>query len=55
MTALTFDTLKFANRLDTTVATKIDILRLESKLEHETAMLRWMVGVLLAVALANFA
>jgi len=80
MSATTFDTLKFANRLksagltedqaqafadaqkevfaealDTTLATKLDIMRLEAKLDHETSLLKWMIGVLLAVALANFA
>ncbi len=80
MSTLTFDTLKFANRLksagicdeqaqafaealkdvfaealDTTLATKLDIMRLESKLDHETSSMKWMLGALLAVALTNFA
>jgi hypothetical protein len=80
MSAITFDTLKFANRLkdagltdsqaqafadaqkevfsealDTSLATKLDIMRLEAKFDHETSLLKWMMGVLLAVALANFA
>lgn len=80
MSTLTFDTLKFANRLksagmsdeqaqafaeaqkdvfaealDTTLATKLDIMRLESKLDHETSLMKWMLSVLLAVALTNFA
>jgi len=80
MSTLTFDTLKFANRLksagmsdelaqafaeaqkdvfaealDTTLATKLDITRLESKLDHETSLMKWMLGALLAVALTNFA
>lgn len=80
MATLTFDTLKFANRLksagmsdeqaqafaeaqkdvfaealDTTLATKLDIMRLESKLDHETSLMKWMLSALLAVALANFA
>jgi hypothetical protein len=80
MSTITFDTLKFANRLkqaglteeqagafaeaqkevfaealDTALATKLDIARLEAKLDHETSLLIWMMGVLLALALANFA
>jgi len=80
MTTITFDTLKFANRLksagmsdaqaqafadaqkevfaealDTTLATKLDIMRLESKLDHETSLMKWMLSALLAVAIANFA
>lgn len=80
MSAITFDTLKFANRLknagmsdeqaqafaeaqkevfaealDTTLATKLDIVRLEAKLDHEASLLKWMLGVLLALAVANFA
>ncbi len=80
MSAITFDTLKFANSLkqaglteaqveafaeaqrevfaealDTALATKLDIARLEAKLDHETAPLKWMMGVLLAIAIANFA
>lgn len=45
----------FAEALDTTLATKLDIMRLEAKFDHETSLLKWMIGVLLAVALANFA
>jgi hypothetical protein len=41
--------------MDTTLATKHDIMRLESKLDHETSLMKWMLGVLLAVALSNFA
>jgi hypothetical protein len=80
MTTITFDTLKFAKRLqqaglseeqasaiaeaqkdafaealDTSLATKLDIARLEAKLDHETGLLKWMMGVLLAIAIANFA
>ncbi len=80
MSSITFDTLKFANRLksagmsdaqaqafaeaqkdvfaealDTTLTTKVDVARLEAKLDHEASLLKWMVGVLLAVAIANFA
>ncbi len=80
MSAITFDTLKFANRLksagltdeqaqafaeaqkdvfaealETSLATRLDIMRLEAKLDHEASLIKWMMGVLLAVALANFA
>lgn len=80
MSGITFDTLKFANRLkqaglteeqttaiaeaqkeafaealDTPLAAKLDIARLEAKLDHETVLLKWMMGVLLAIAIANFA
>jgi hypothetical protein len=80
MSAITFDTLKFANRLksagltdeqaqafaeaqkdvfaealETALATRLDIMRLEAKLDHEASLIKWMMGVLLAVALANFA
>jgi hypothetical protein len=80
MSAIAFDTLKFAERLEkagltreqataiaeaqedvlaealeTALATKADIARLEAKLDHETALLKWMMGVLLGIAVANFA
>lgn len=90
MSATTFDTLKFAERLekagltreqasaiaeaqkdaisealDTTLATKSDIANLtvkisaiESKIElsrAENTHTRWMVGVVIALAAANFA
>lgn len=45
----------FAEALDTTLATTVDMARLEAKLDHEASLLKWMVGVLLAVAIANFA
>ena len=45
----------FAEALDTSLATKLDIARLEAKLDHETTLLKWMMGVLLAIAIANFA
>lgn len=76
MTTITFDTLKFADRLekagltreqaaaiaeaqkdvfsealDTTLATKRDIERLEAKMDKHN----WMIGILIAIALANFA
>ncbi len=51
-----------AQALDDTLATKRDIDRtdvkidkLESKLDHETTLLKWMLGVLIAIAVANFA
>lgn len=37
--------------LDTTLATKRDIERLEAKIEKTN----WMVGVVIAIAIANFA
>lgn len=73
---ITFDTLKFAERLekagltreqaaaiaeaqkdafsealDSTLATKRDIDRLEAKMDKHN----WMIGILIAIALANFA
>lgn len=51
-----------AQALDNTLATKrdIDLLdvkidKLDSKLDHETSLLKWMLGVLIAIAAANFA
>lgn len=51
-----------AQALDDTLATKRDIDRLEvkvdkleSNLHHETTLLKWMIGVLIAIAAANFA
>jgi hypothetical protein len=41
--------------LETALSTKADIARLEAKLDHETTLLKWMMGVLLAIAVANFA
>jgi hypothetical protein len=87
MSALTFDTLKFAERLekaglsreqavaiaeaqkeslaealDTALASRADLLdvknelRLElSGIRGELASLKWMVGALIAIAIANFA
>ena len=76
MSAITFDTLKFAERLekagltreqasaiaeaqkdalsealDTTLATKSDIAVLDAKVDK----LSWMMGILIALAVANFA
>ena len=76
MSTITFDTLKFAERLkaagvpseqaiaeaealrdvlgealDTTLATKADI----AEVKAELASIKWMMGVLIAVAIANFA
>lgn len=41
-------------RPDTTLATKVDVMRLAARLDHEASLLKWRVGVLLAVAIANF-
>lgn len=76
MSTVTFDTLKFADRLekagltreqasaiaeaqkdafaeafDSTLATKRDIDRLEAKMDKHN----WMIGILIALAVANFA
>jgi hypothetical protein len=76
MSAITFDTLKFAERLEkaglsreqaaaiaeaqkevlsealeTTLATKADIAVLDAKIDK----LSWMMGILIALAVANFA
>ena len=76
MSTITFDTLKFAERLekagltreqssaiaeaqrealsealDTTLATKADIAVLDAKVDK----LSWMMGILIALAVANFA
>ena len=87
MSALTFDTLKFVERLekagvpreqaaamaeaqkdalsealDTTLATKADFLQLESTVQRrmdgvdaKVDKLTWVMGVFVAVAIANFA
>ncbi len=83
MSAITFDTLKFANRLksagltdeqaqafadaqreafsealDTMLATKADIGDIKLLLAHMDAKvdkLSWMIGILIAIAIANFA
>lgn len=51
-----------AQALDGTLATKRDIDRLdvkidkiESRIDHESTLLKWMLGVLIAIAVANFA
>ena len=86
MTTLTFDTLKYAERLksagvseaqakaeagalrdvlsealDTTLATRADVQsvnveleRMESKFEAKFDKLSWMLGILIALAVANF-
>lgn len=76
MSTITFDTLKFAERLekagltreqaaaiaeaqkdafsealDSTLATKADITVLDAKVDK----LSWMMGILIAIAIANFA
>lgn len=45
----------FAEALETSLATRLDIVRFVAKLAHEASLIKWMMGVLLAVALANFA
>jgi len=83
MAAITFDTLKFAERLekaglsreqatafadaqkeafaqalDTTLATKSDIeaVRIDlAKISGELLLVKWMLGVVIAIAVANFA
>ena len=45
----------FAEALDTTLVTKLDVMRLEAKLDHEASLLKWMLGVLFTLAFANFA
>jgi hypothetical protein len=86
MSALTFDTLKYTERLraagvteaqakaeaealrdalsealDTTLATKGDLLEAKNEIKlgmsdvrHELGLLRWMMGILIALAAANF-
>ena len=51
-----------AQALDGTLATRRDIDRLDvkidkldSQLDHETSLLKWMISVLIAIAVANFA
>lgn len=76
MSTITFDTLKFADKLekagltreqaaaiaeaqkdalgealDSTLATKMDIAILTAKMDK----LSWMMGILIAIAIANFA
>lgn len=52
----------FAEALDTSLATKSDIVRLENrierlemKVESKFSLLQWMIAVLIALAIANFA
>ena len=46
--------------LDSTLATKRDVDRVEiadkldAKIENEIALLKWMIGALIALAIANF-
>ncbi len=84
MSTLTFDTLKYTERLraagvteaqakaealrdalsealDTTLATKGDLLEAKNEIKlgmsdvrHELGLLRWMMGILIALAAANF-
>lgn len=87
MSTITFDTLKFVERLekagmpreqaaafadaqkeafaealDTTLATKTDIeamradiIRLDTRMSGELALVKWMLGVVIAISIANFA
>lgn len=87
MSTITFDTLKFVERLekagmpreqaaafadaqkeafsealDTTLATKTaieamraDIVRLDTRMSGELLFVKWMLGVVIAISLANFA
>ncbi len=48
----------FAQALDTTLATKTDIeaLRIDlAKISGELVLVKWMLGVVIAIAVANFA
>ena len=52
----------FAEALETSLATKSDIVRLENrierlemKVESKFSLLQWMIAVLIALAIANFA
>ena len=44
-----------AEALYTTLVTKLDVMRPEANLDHEASLLKWMLGVLLALVIANFA
>lgn len=73
MATITFDTLKFVEKLEKAgvtreqaivaeLATKNDLERVELRLVGqlntvmgELALVKWMLGVLLAIAIANFA
>jgi hypothetical protein len=77
MSTVTFDTLKFVERLERAgvpreqasamaeafkdasgeaeLATKNDLDRLEIRLMGELNLVRWMLGAVLALAIANFA
>jgi len=87
MATITFDTLKFVERLekagvtreqasafseaqkeafaealDSTLATKndietlrLDISKLDARLSGELTLIKWMLGVVIAIAVANFA
>lgn len=45
----------FSEALDSTIATKRDLDRVESKLLGELTLVKWMLGVLIAIAISNFA
>ena len=87
MSTITFDTLKFVERLekagmpreqaaafadaqkeafaealDTALATKTDIeamradiIRLDTRMSGELTLVKWMLGVVIAISIANFA
>jgi len=87
MATITFDTLKFVERLekagvpreqaaafadaqkeafaealDTSLATKsdidmmrADIIRLDTRMSGELTLVKWMLGVVIAISIANFA
>jgi hypothetical protein len=52
----------FSEALDTSIATKndiesvrIDIAKLDAKITGEITLMKWMLGVVIAIAAANFA
>jgi hypothetical protein len=52
----------FSHAVETTLATKLDMARLEKSIEaldikftNELLLLKWMIGVLVALSIANFA
>lgn len=50
MSTVTFDTLKFAEALDTSLATKNDIFSVRqdiSDVKSELKLMKWMLGVLI--------
>ena len=52
----------FSEALDTSIATKndiesvrMDITKLDAKITGEITLMKWMLGVVIAIAVANFA